>query len=138
MDIDPVRNAKWRRWSSGIFRAVARRQEIGLYTRSSANRGDLYAALQTDLAVYRSLLFAKLPGYDPRRHRRLLANERRSIRTLVRRIREECGDRVWWTIRRDGTGIDLLVAGESRSPAKAAVTARLRSPHRAQAAGLMP
>lgn len=137
MDIDRVRNAKWRRWSSAIFRAVARRQAIGLYTRCSSNRGDLYAALQTDLAVYRSLLFAQLPGYDFRRHRRFLANERRSIRALVRRIREECGDRVWWTIRRDGTGVDLLVAGRSWSPARAAMTVRLRSSHRKQAATLM-
>jgi hypothetical protein len=118
--IDEVRSQRWRRWNRRIFQSVVTTRAVGLRTRSACGRGDLYAELQTELFVYGSLANAKIRGYDRARRRRFLAGERKGIRTLVERIRN-CGDRVWWTIRRDGSGIDLLVAGRAWSPTEAAV-----------------
>jgi len=113
--VDEVRSARWRRWNKNIFRALARSRQLGLATRSASGRGDLYMRLFDALAAYRALSASPPREVDRRGFRRFLVAERRDIRGLVRRIRAG-GDRVWWSARRDGTGVDLLIAGEAWSP----------------------
>lgn len=137
VDVDEFSTLRWRRWSRCIFPAIARAGTIGLWTRSASPDGDLFADLHTDLAAYRSLCRASIPGYDRRQRRRMLAHERRSIRAKVGRLRD-LGNRVWWAIRRDRTGVDILIAGKAWSPAKAALTHHTRRCRPAQVAAPIP
>lgn len=112
---DELCTFRWRRWHRALFPAVVCAPAVGLRTRGSSGHGALYWHFFTELAAYRSLSPASLPTYDRRSRRRMLARERRAIRALAERIRH-CGDRVWWSVRRDGTGLEILIAGESWSP----------------------
>lgn len=135
--IDAVRCQRWRRWNRRIYRAILYAQVIGLRTRRSSQRGDLYFDLQTELVAYRVLARTSIPGYDRRRRRRMLARERRGIRAKVQRIRD-LGDRVWWSFRLDGSGVDLLIAGEQWPPTKVDSRARPRRRNCADAAAPGP
>jgi hypothetical protein len=117
-------NVRWKRWNRGIFRALVVARAVGLRTRRSSGRGDLYAELQSELFVYGALSSKRIPGYDRRRLKRFLAGERRGIRALVRQI-QACGDRVFWVRRRDGFAVDILIAGPTCS--RAAHEARPRT-----------
>ena len=131
--VDEFSTLRWRRWNRTIFPAVARARTIGLWTRSASADGDRFADLHSDLVAYGSLCRASISGYDRRRLRRMLAQERRDVRAKVQRL-GDLGNRVWWSIRRDCSGVDILIAGKAWSPESAALTSHARKGRPAQLA----
>ena len=118
-EVDTFSTLHWRRWNRRIYQMVARTEVIGLRTRrASPSSSHRFHDLLCELVAYRGLCRASLPGYDRRRKKRMLARERRGIQAMVRCL-HTLGHRVWWAVRRDGTGIDILVAAETWSPSSA-------------------
>jgi hypothetical protein len=108
--IDTVQHAKWHRWNRGIFRALTSTQQFGIRSRgASSDHGNLFGELFSEIAVYQALSRKPLARMSTRQKRHFLACERAGIRALVRKI-HKIGNRVWWSRRRDGSGVDVLIA----------------------------
>jgi hypothetical protein len=118
-EVDTFSTLRWRRWNRRIYSTVARTEAIGLWTRrASPWCSHRFHDLLCELVAYRGLCRASLPGYDRRRKKRMLVRERQGIQAKVRRL-HALGHRVWWAMRRDGTGVDILIAAETWSPVSA-------------------